>query len=111
MSVLIKGMDIPDHCLRCPFMVSRDNDDCILQTEEENLMIESFEQMKEHCPLVSVPTPHGRLVDADDVLTQVQKGKCKNSFELGKESGWNLAIEYVGHFAPTIIEAEGKSCS
>ena len=61
---------------------------------------------KEELEAVEVPTPHGRLIDADDVLTQTQKGKCENSFEMGKEYGWNKAIEYVGNFAPTIIEAE-----
>ena len=40
MSLLIKGIKMPTHCMDCPFMVSRDYDDCILQSEEAN---ENFE--------------------------------------------------------------------
>lgn len=33
--VYIQGTKMPKHCMNCPFMVSRDNDDCILQSEGE----------------------------------------------------------------------------
>lgn len=62
--ILIRGMEMPTYCIDCPFMVSRDNDDCILQSEEANETFESWEQMKAGCPLVPVP-PHGRCIDAD----------------------------------------------
>ena len=35
-SVIVKGMKMPTRCIYCPFMVSRDNDDCIVQSEEAN---------------------------------------------------------------------------
>ena len=61
MSILIKGLEMPKHCIDCPFMVSRDNDDCILQSAEANENFERWEQMKAGCPLVELP-PHGRLI-------------------------------------------------
>lgn len=81
-SVLIKGMKKPDHCLRCPFMVSQDNDDCILLTEEENLTFESFEQMKEHCPLAEVPSPDQTVTEfVEDTLPVCGKGGRRLSDE------------------------------
>lgn len=67
MGIYIKGMEMPTQCIDCPFMVSRENDNCILQSEEANENFENWEQMKAGCPLVPVP-PHGRLIDADAAL-------------------------------------------
>ena len=49
--VLISTMKIPNCCIDCKFMVSRDNDDCILQSEEANASFETWEDMKSGCPL------------------------------------------------------------
>lgn len=64
MSIIILGMKMPKNCITCPFMVSRENDDCILQSLEANAHAESWEQLREGCPLIELP-PHGRLIDAD----------------------------------------------
>ena len=93
MSILIRGMEMPKDCLDCPFMVSRDNDDCILQSDEANEGFENWEQMKAGCPLIEVPTPHGRLGDLD---------KLEEYFRAYK---FNQAAD-ITVFAPTIIEAE-----
>jgi len=58
MSVLIKGMDKPDHCLRCP--VKGIDDECLLQSEAANADYESWEDQMANCPLIPVP-PHGRI--------------------------------------------------
>lgn len=103
MSVLVKGMDMPKNCSTCDLNVYENG---YLYCDLLGMVDNIPNKRDADCPLIEVPTTHGRLIDADDVLTQTRKGECKNSFELGKESGWNLAIEYVGKFAPTIIEAE-----
>ena len=36
MGLYIKNLKMSEHCMDCPFMVSRDNDDCILQSDEAN---------------------------------------------------------------------------
>lgn len=104
MSILIKGMEMPTHCIDCPFMVSRDNDDCILQSDEANENFETWKQMKAGCPLVPVP-PHGRLGDLD-VLYEIVKKRTKNW-----AGGWSdIECVLTGNDiknVPTIIPAEG----
>ena len=62
MSVLIKGMKMPKHCIDCP--MKNNEDDCLVQ-ELQNW--KDWDSMKAGCPLVEVPTPHGRLADCDAV--------------------------------------------
>ena len=75
MSVLIKGMKMPKNCEDCRF---EDFGGCMFRVKRSD------------CPLVEVPTPHGRLIDADELL-------------LRSVSGTEI---YHISAAPTIIEAE-----
>lgn len=92
MSIIIKGTEMPKKCLDCPFMISRDNDDCIVQSNEANAKFDSWDDMKASCPLVEIPTPHGRLGDLDNIYVD------------GEGYFWFSENE-----APTIIEAEGET--
>lgn len=61
MSIIIKGMDMPKDCSYC-----------ILANEHINGLCKKkyycrLEADFEHCPLVEIPTPHGRLIDRDAV--------------------------------------------
>lgn len=109
MSILIKGMEMPKRCLDCPFMVSRDNDDCILQTEVENELARTWEELKASCPLVEIPTPHGRLGDLDELINGCEKlmrmldpesKEYLRVFAIKSYLMW--AAEYA------VIEAEGR---
>lgn len=109
MSVLIKGMEIVEHCMDCPFMVSRDGDDCILQSAEANESFESWEDMRKGCPLISVP-PHGRLIDADALMLKILD--YIEEYSDVDDKGWhNLKwcamkeAEMAIEDAPTIIPA------
>ena len=89
MSVLIKGMDMPKCDIDCPIFT------------EEICPVESvlaFSKMKEErppdCPLVPVPTPHGRLGDLDAVEAEIRE-KTNEQFCVN-----------IVHAAPTIIPAE-----
>lgn len=99
MSVLIKGMEMPKRCLDCPFMISRDNDDCILQSDEANAKFNSWDDMKASCPLVEIPTPHGRLVDADKLFEEIN---IADEYGADMSDILRLVID-----APTVIKAEG----
>lgn len=45
-------MDMPDKCLDCPF---KDFDDvCVVMGEKESMKYETFQEMKDNCPLVEV---------------------------------------------------------
>ena len=63
MSVIITGMEMPKSCIECRF---RQYEYCDLQRQDVyavNIMdyALSFERHPS-CPLVEIPTPHGRLI-------------------------------------------------
>jgi len=95
--IYIPGMEMPTHCMDCPFMVSRDNDDCILQSAEANENFENWEQMKAGCPLIPVPE-HGRLVDLDKIENEIA--------QLSPEDYTTGVIRQILDAAPTIIPAD-----
>lgn len=99
MSILIKGMEMPTHCIDCPFMVSRDNDDCILQSAEANENFENWEQMKTGCPLVPIP-PHGRLGDLDALMDRIEHDTpLSSTFE-------KIVRRYIENASTVIPESE-----
>lgn len=61
MSVLIKEWDLPKRCVECPACFAmlcwlRGNKKC------------PADGRPEWCPMTSVPVPHGKLIDADDLI-------------------------------------------
>ena len=96
--------DKPKRCTRpkCRFM-DRDTLDCRLQDKSW----ESFEEQYEHCPLIEVPTPHGRLIDADFEemhYTSMTTNPTPDVTEQDKHN--SLVIVRALQMAKTIIEAE-----
>ena len=79
MSVLIKGMEMPKQCGGCP----------LRGVCKQRIYIE---YRPKDCPLIEVPTPHGRLIDADAIQDY-------NVETFGQRL---LIIDT----APTVIEAE-----
>lgn len=116
MSILIPGMEMPTACISCPFMVSRDGDDCILQSHEANASFMSWEQMKAGCPLVELH-PHGRLGDLDALMAEFEQMQTLlerrghefacSFMSMGREisTEW-YCVEDVVNAAPTIIPAD-----
>lgn len=97
MGIYIKGMEMPETCDDCPFpYVSASYDkymECPLSKCEPTAL-----KRNDDCPLVEVPTPHGRLVDADALVEDLIFPS--KHFEEGFKSLMNDS--------PIIIEAEGK---
>ena len=101
MSVLIKGMKIPDSCKQCD-MFHLIEDVNVFRCGTNNKFYEAdfdyYNIRHPDCPIVEVPTPHGRLIDADELLESFREAlnedRCfVNFFALVDDS-------------PTIIEAE-----
>ena len=82
MSVLVKGMDMPSECLTCPFKHMVGGIKLIggvwhkeWYADCKNEFVETVYNTysdpvrrsgkRPDCPLIEVPEPHGRLVDAD----------------------------------------------
>ena len=102
MSVLIKGMEMPRCC-----------EECLAESVEENyygdvmstkcpFVYKGYTRKTgrlEDCPLVEIPTPHGRLIDADALMEKM--------IAYGWEHPDSTVHEFLEDDAPTIIEAEG----
>ena len=102
MSILIKGMEIPKNCQDCP--LNYDQMACIVTGTgwwSDTMVLMDFDSDKERlydCPLIEIPTPHGRLIDADKL----------NIHDISPVDGFcvmGVTEEDIG-LADTVIEAE-----
>ena len=104
MSVLIKGMEMPKHCRNCKFSYFTHG------ISMKCLFISEACKIKgrlSNCPLVAVPTPHGRLIDADTVEKRLQKYWYEEY--PNQEASYHRAFMDSNACVkdlPTIIEAE-----
>lgn len=103
MSVIVKGLKMPESCGEC-----RDSGDLRWLCTAKRVNGDDYANFPPpDCPLDELPTPHGRLIDADVAQQKLE--------ELCKEYKISYGISYGG-FAeklfklfdniPTIIEAE-----
>lgn len=72
MSVIIKGMKMPNGCYYCPILQSSDGCFDFECPFNSYLLWHNAEDViryrPDNCPLAEIPTPHGRLIDADRFL-------------------------------------------
>lgn len=82
MSVLIKGIKMPTCCEECAFVrtVGLDRWKCELSGCDFNSWDVGWADGTENkyirhssCPLIEIPTPHGRLIDSDALLQAIIK--------------------------------------
>jgi len=108
---MIKGMKMPKNCTICRF--------CVPEADPENgemcmatgrFVPPCSTERLEECPLVEVPTPHGPLIDWDELSTFMYH----HAFELDSaDQRWDSGcwiryqlFENAMKAIPTIIEAE-----
>ena len=108
MSVIVKGMEMPRTCNDCGL---RDSFDCWIT---DSYIEARFSKRNEDCPLVEIPTPHGRLGDLDklkyDIVVGNQKYLGLNApclEDVTPIENVDDCIDAIA-FAPTVIEAEGS---
>lgn len=113
MSIIVKGMEMPKNCIECRF---RQYEYCDLQRQDlyaVNIMDYAL-SLERHpsCPLIEIPTPHGRLGDLDELWDRMynyidnEGAKMPygdNDFMIHRDSACELIED-----APTVIEAEGR---
>ena len=95
MSVLIKGIEMPKNCKRCPLRYTNTGY-TFCELTGESLIIET-DKRDDSCPLIEVP-PHGDLVDRNYLISEYDRQHS------GPAGGARRIIED----APPIIEAEGS---
>lgn len=88
-------------CYNCPF---RTLDYCGLLIEHDCVTVNVNEMtVSKYCPLVEIPTPHGRLGDLDKLMTEFMDSDLDHL----QRDDWREVIQIVAD-APTVIEAEGR---
>ena len=105
MSILIKGMEMPQNCMSCPFpAVGVDAYYCHCPTQDgKEYDFKYAETIPDDCPLVEIPTPHGRLI-AEKTITEIRYHDADGYHIVNGEQLCELEID-----ADTVIEAEGET--
>lgn len=109
MDILIKGMDMPKHAIKngtddtlyrsCVIVHPDGTAELILDSTFADMF--GFEHKLNCFPLVEIPTPHGRLIDADRLEDRIKNmvGKYDTAIPL------NVVYRLIADAHP-IIEAE-----
>ena len=96
MSVIVKGMEMPKNCGECPFIFTSWGIEYYCHLAESSTSAEYVGREKmTNCPLIELP-PHGRLIDADELVRIWTGAKFYGS------------IKPIVDARPTAIEAEGS---
>ena len=101
MSVLIKGMEMPQRCGQCKLYHAEHPMYCMAVEGYRTVGAPYGMPRPDWCPLVEVKKPHGRLIDAYELKTAFPR--CDNSMDIKIAS-----VRATINHAPTIIEAEGS---
>jgi len=117
MSLIINGMSLPKHsavngekdtAYRCVVLAHPDNTvELVIDTEFAS-QYDNGHNIQRY-PLTEVPTPHGRLIDADKLQTSIHGCLCETCETFSCEKGRGCLIEDVFNLldqTPTVIGAE-----
>lgn len=100
MSVVIKGFDMPISCERCPLCYD------YLHCSINNYLQMFLYNRHPNCPLIEIPTPHGRLIDAD-ALKYTLKECCIDGDEEAQRWYDIMGIDDgIDDYTIAILEAE-----
>lgn len=102
MSVVIRGIDVPENCYSCPFC-DYEEAHC-LASKGRPTGATRYGKRVDWCPMGQLPEKHGRLIDAGqfEVIGYcVIPGASNDTFD----DGVKWLIEKIDQ-APTIVEEE-----
>ena len=112
MSLIINGMNLPKHsavngkkdtAYRCVVLAHPDNTvELVIDTEFAS-PYDNGHNIQRY-PLTELPTPHGKLIDADYLRQKLEKHRDMCG-DIELSHGIDVAISILNN-APTIIEAE-----
>ena len=95
MSVLIKGMDVPNVCGQCKIAKAIQ---CNGWKYIRSIQLDRWK----YCPLVEVPTPHGDLIDREELFRLAAK-RLHPSIQIGQ-------VRHIAYnILPTVIESEEEN--
>lgn len=98
MSVLVKGMEMPEKCVACDFYYVdfSDGETSCLAT---GCGVSINDRRDNSCPLVEIPTPHSDLIDSEDLIFEI------NHHIYTDYNDYNFVHDCICQ-AETIVEAE-----
>ena len=97
MSLIIKGSIMPLMCGDCPCY---DGSDYACNATGRGVIEYRYDGRPDNCPIVEIPTPHGRLIDAEKLAVKIW---TEGHFVNGNDC--EIAVDFT-QSAPTVIEAE-----
>lgn len=104
MSVLVKGMEMPQKCGQCKLYHAEYPMYCLAVEGHRTVGAPYGMPRPDWCPLIEVKEPHGRLGDLDELKSKFRHGKGNSD----TDSAWISTIRRAITQAETIIEAEGR---
>jgi hypothetical protein len=105
MSIFINSkVHLPSSCEKCPFNYA-DMSAGVCTAADKTIDTRTYGR-KRHpdCPMVELPTPHGRLIDADELMKKLERHRDMCG-DIETQFGIDMAINILRNI-PTIIEAE-----
>lgn len=105
MSILIKGMEMPLRCINCPFLTYYHYENRCLANRGKTIKFVIGKDRGAECPLVEIPTPHGRLIDADALFVVLSQDTDHWTIDEVSHIETEDVIDALVD-APTIIESE-----
>lgn len=105
MSVIIKNREMPEGCVECWNRFS---------CKHFEISFIRLNTRHPDCPLIEVPAPHGRLIDADALKNYIENYGHTEAFamaQIGREGKFFLMGNIIADIdeQPTVIEAEGRT--
>lgn len=107
MSVLVKGMEMPEKCGLCDLFHAESPMHCTVVKGHKTVGAPYGMPRPEWGPLVALPDKHGRLVDADALMHELNNSHYPGAPYV--DAGISIAIGKVCD-APTIVESEDSGC-
>lgn len=115
MTVVVKGIDMPRDCPMCPvahYNAIAEFTGCEVVPGKRYAMSNDPEYRNssirpDWCPLIEVPAPHGRLIDADDFDSRIRAAGGQADEELTDDfKDGVLTVLALMETQNTVIEAE-----
>lgn len=111
MSVLVKGMKMPEKCGLCDLFHAESPMHCTVVKGHKTVGAPYGIPRPEWCPLVALPDKHGGLVDADALSDRLQN-LADDDWNANATTTWSEAFNECADMvedAPTIVESEDEN--
>ena len=116
MSVIVKGMEMPKSCSKCGWfdMGGGYGYQCTLSHKSFDMWNKISVARDKDCPLVEIPTPHGRLIDKDKLRHELFVNFNGERIPFYDYDNFPTKIAYRDLHSilveqKTVIEAEGET--